>query len=53
MGVIPFVWLGGHWYGLLGVLAGYGLGVVFFGIAGAVLCFHVLHKLEQAAVPTQ
>lgn len=47
LGVIPFVWLGSHWYGALGVLAGYGLGVVFFGIAGVVLCFKVLRKMEQ------
>lgn len=53
LGVIPFVWLGGSWYGLVGVLAGYGLGVVFFGIAGVVLCFHVMRKLEQQASQAQ
>jgi hypothetical protein len=30
-------------------LAGYGLGVVFFGVAGVWLCFHVLGKLERDA----
>lgn len=50
LGVVPFVWLGSHWYGALGVLAGYGLGVVFFGIAGVWLCFHVLGKLEREAL---
>ncbi|MFZ6751251.1 MATE family efflux transporter [Undibacterium sp. Ren11W] len=49
LGVIPFVWLGSHWYGAIGVLAGYGLGVVFFGVAGVWLCFHVLGKLEHDA----
>jgi len=49
LGVIPFVWLGSHWYGAIGVLAGYGLGVVFFGVAGVWLCFHVLGKLERDA----
>ncbi len=47
IGVIPFVWFGGMWFGARGVIAGYGLGVVLFGIAGVVLCFRVLAKLEQ------
>jgi putative MATE family efflux protein len=46
LGVVPFVWLGGEWFGAQGVLAGYGLGVVLFGLAGGVLCFRVLHRLE-------
>lgn len=47
IGVIPFVWLGGQWFGARGVIAGYGLGVIFFGVAGVWLCFRVLEKLEQ------
>ena len=47
IGVIPFVWFGGMWFGARGVIAGYGLGVVLFGIAGVFLCFRVLAKLEQ------
>jgi putative MATE family efflux protein len=50
LGVIPFVWLGSHWYGAKGVLAGYGLGVVVFGVVGIVLCFKVLDRLEQQAI---
>lgn len=46
LGVIPFVWLGGQWFGARGVIAGYGLGVIFFGVAGVWLCFRVLEKLE-------
>ena len=46
LGVIPFVWLGAHYYGAIGVLAGYGLGVVLFGIIGGWLCFRVLDQLE-------
>lgn len=49
LGVIPFVWLGSQWYGAIGVLAGYGLGVIFFGVAAAWLCFHVLGRLERDA----
>jgi Na+-driven multidrug efflux pump len=49
LGVIPFVWLGAQWYGVLGVLAGYGLGVIVFGLVGTALCFRVLKRLEQPA----
>ena len=50
LGVIPFVWLGSHWYGAKGVMAGYGLGVVAFGLIGIVLCFKVLDQLESRSV---
>ncbi len=49
IGVIPFVYFGGKWYGAHGVLAGYGLGVVVFGILGVYLCFHVLGQIERNA----
>ena len=47
MGVIPFVYFGGIWFGARGVMAGYGLGVIGFGIASIWLCFKVLKKIEQ------
>ena len=46
LGVIPFVWLGAHWYGAKGAMAGYGLGVVFFGVAGMLLCLRVVQGLQ-------
>ena len=49
LGVAPFIALGGQWYGALGVLAGYGLGVVGFGVAGMWLCRRVIHRLEARA----
>lgn len=49
LGVMPFVWLGARWFGATGVMAGYGLGVVVFGIAGAVLALRVVSRLERAA----
>ena len=49
LGVIPFVWLGAQWYGAKGALAGYGLGVVFFGVLAGVLCFRVLRQIEKQA----
>lgn len=47
LGVIPFVWLGQHWYGAKGVLAGYGLGVVVFGVFGSWLSFRVIERLRR------
>jgi putative MATE family efflux protein len=47
LGVVPFIWVGAHYYGAKGVLAGYGLGVVLFGIAGVVMCFRVLDRLKR------
>jgi len=49
LGVIPFVWLGARWFGATGVLAGYGLGVVVFGVVGAVLCLRVVSRIERSA----
>ena len=49
LGVAPFIWLGGQWYGVKGVLAGYGLGVVLFGVVGVWGCFKVLRTLERRA----
>ena len=55
LGVVPFIWLGGHYFGARGVLGGYGLGVVLFGVAGVVMCFRVLDRLERehARTPMQ
>ncbi len=47
LGVLPFVTLGGRWFGAEGVIAGYGLGVVAFGVIAAVLCVRVLDRLER------
>ena len=52
LGVLPFIWLGGRWFGLKGVLAGYGLGVVLFGVVGVLLCWRVLGQLQARAVRT-
>ncbi len=45
LGVIPFV-LVGKAYGPEGVLIGWGLGAVFFGITGAMTAFYVTRKLQ-------
>lgn len=44
LGVIPFVYFGRQW-GAEGVLAGWGLGAVVFGLAAIAVCFRVLKKL--------
>lgn len=53
LGVIPFVWFGQRWYGAQGAMAGYGLGVVLFGVASCVLCLRVISRLQTqvAAAP--
>ncbi len=47
LGVIPFVWLGQSWFGAKGVLAGYGLGVIAFGVFGMWWCFQVVGKMQE------
>jgi len=46
LGIIPFVMVGQS-YGAEGILAGWGIGAIFFGIASIVTCFRVLSKLPQ------
>lgn len=57
LGVIPFVWLGQSWFGAKGALAGYGLGVIAFGLVGMWWCFRVVAKLqlteERPVVPAR
>ncbi|MEQ1953315.1 MATE family efflux transporter [Mesorhizobium sp. CN2-181] len=52
LGIIPFVWVGASFYGAHGVVAGWGLGAVVFGIASVVVCFRVLAKIAASA-PSQ
>ncbi len=47
LGVIPFVWLGQSWFGAKGALAGYGLGVIAFGLIGIWWCFQVVGKMQE------
>lgn len=46
LGVIPFVHYGKAW-GAQGVLAGWGLGAIFFGVLSILVCFHTLRSLPQ------
>ncbi|MFZ2100140.1 MAG: MATE family efflux transporter [Oricola sp.] len=47
LGIIPFVWLGAHWYGATGVIAGQAAGAVVFGIAAIMICFRVVASIES------
>jgi putative MATE family efflux protein len=47
LGVIPFVWLGAHFYGGTGIVAGWGLGAVLFGTGSMIVCLRVLRRLER------
>lgn len=51
IGVIPFCWVGSQLYGAVGVLAGYGLGVIFFGAASAIVCLRVIDRLATEPTP--
>lgn len=45
LGVIPFVWAGATYFGAIGVVGGWGLGAVIFGLASIVVCFNVIRKI--------
>jgi putative MATE family efflux protein len=51
LGVIPFVWIGAQYYGATGVIAGWALGAVVFGIAAVFICFRVIASIEQRDRP--
>lgn len=45
LGVIPFVWAGAHFYGAKGVIAGWGLGAIIFGVASVIVAFRVVRGI--------
>jgi putative MATE family efflux protein len=50
LGTIPFVWAGAHFYGAKGIVAGWGLGAVIFGIVSVIVCFRVVGKIARRPV---
>lgn len=46
IGTVPFVWVGASIAGAHGVIAGWGLGAVAFGILAIVWCLRVVNKLD-------
>lgn len=53
LGTIPFVWAGARFYGAEGVIAGWGLGAVVFGVASILVCFRVVRKIESDPPPNE
>jgi len=47
LGVIPFVWAGAALYGSKGVVAGWALGAIAFGIVAVLVAFRVVRQLEK------
>lgn len=47
LGVIPFVWVGAHYWGAIGVIAGWGLGAVVFGVVSMLVCFRVVNAIAS------
>ncbi|MFK5980351.1 MAG: MATE family efflux transporter [Rhizobiaceae bacterium] len=52
LGVIPFVYVG-QAYGPNGVLAGWGLGGVLFGVVSILICFRILKTLPEKKAKEQ
>ncbi|MGD9914440.1 MAG: MATE family efflux transporter [Rhizobiaceae bacterium] len=53
LGIIPFAWVGAHYFGAEGVLAGRGLGAVVFGVASMIVCFRVVRRLAVEPPPEE
>jgi Na+-driven multidrug efflux pump len=53
LGVVPFVWMGAKWYGAEGVIAGWGLGAVVFGLGAVIVCFRVVRKVGETPPPPE
>lgn len=51
LGTMPFVWLGGRWYGAEGVIGGQALGSVAFGVAALICAFAVVNRLGASKAP--
>ena len=48
LGTIPFVWLGGSWGGVYGVLIGQAVGAVLFGVLGVITAYKLVAKVTAA-----
>lgn len=49
IGVIPFVWIGAHYAGVIGAVAGWALGLVPFGLAAIIVAYRVIARMERNA----
>ncbi len=46
IGTLPFIYFGGLWFGAKGILAGYILGSVGFGIAALYVCWRLIDRIQ-------
>lgn len=53
LGVIPFVWVGALFFGAKGVIAGWGLGAVVFGVISVIVCFRVINRIAADGPPAE
>lgn len=51
LGTVPFVWLAGRWYGAEGVIAGWGLGAILFGIFSVMVAFRIIRSIGERPPP--
>lgn len=51
IGTIPFVMLGGHYFGSSGVLAGNMVGALLFGLLAVALCYRHIARLDAQGSP--
>jgi len=47
LGVVPFVYFGGLWFGVTGVLYGWGLGAVAFGVVALIVAFRTVKTMDM------
>ncbi|BCH34545.1 MATE family efflux transporter [Mesorhizobium sp. L-8-10] len=52
LGTIPFVWMGAQLWGATGVIAGWALGAVVFGVVSVLVCFRVMRKIARSQPQT-
>ncbi|MGI2261241.1 MATE family efflux transporter [Shewanella sp. GXUN23E] len=51
LGTVPFVYLGGQWGGVHGVLLGQAFGAVVFGLAGVWVAFRLVSRVQRLHRP--
>ncbi len=53
LGTVPFVWVGATYFGAKGVIGGWGLGAILFGIVSIVFCFRVIRQIGNRPPPKE
>ncbi len=46
LGTIPFVYLGGLYFGPIGTIGGNMTGALFFGVASVIVCYRLIRRIE-------